>query len=327
MINQFVFKIPEALGPGIIDGSLKQFGTIIKDTQTGKIVAHMQETGLGQQLFSSLVSSPFSPLDTISSVAGNFQIAQLKRLVEGLQILQYANLGVALTGVGVSVVGFAVVNSKLKRIESSIEKVSSKIDQRFAELYENQIRRDLHSLRGILERIELAKRLSDPKGELISASSRLIEVSSVIRGQLEYQVHNPFFDEYLFTQLTSALLMSDNARIEAYIMANEYDYAYHAATAVSECYSGLFDEITPFDLKNKARMRHVSLRDKADERSGNVTVGPSNLVAGLRDITDSAITKPFLIEELWRRGIPGSDYVASLRNEKKEPIVLLEFED
>ncbi|SOB74720.1 hypothetical protein SAMN04488490_0245 [Marinobacter sp. LV10R510-11A] len=327
MLNEFTFKIPEFLMPGIADRSLTRFGSIIKNTQTGKIVAHVQETGLGQQIFSSLASSPFSPLEAVSSLAANVQLGQLKRMVEGLQVLQYANLGVALTGVGVSVVGFAVVNKKLKNIQSSIERVSSKIDQRFVELYEHQLRRDFYTLRGVLEHIESVRRQSKPKSELMSAGSRLTEISSIMRGQLEYQLQLPAFDEYLFTQLTRAMLMSDNARVEAYIVAEEYDSAHHAATSISESYCNLFDDITPFDLKQKKRLRSIDLREKARETAENITVGASHLVAGLRDITDSAFCKPVLIEELGRRGIAGSDYLSALRNETKEPIVLLQFSD
>ncbi|PCM45959.1 hypothetical protein [Marinobacter sp. ANT_B65] len=327
MLNEFTFKIPEILMSGIADGSLTKFGAIIKNTQTGKIVAHVQETGLGQQIFSSLASSPFSPLEAVSSLAANAQLSQLKRMVEGLQVLQYANLGVALTGVAVTVVGFAVVNKKLNSIQSSIERVSNRIDQRFVELYEHQLRRDFYTLRGVLEHIGLARRQSKPKSELISAGSRLTEISSVMRGQLEYQLQLPAFDEYLFTQLAGALLMSDNARVEAYIVAEEYDSAHHVATSISESYRNLFDDITPFDLKQKQRLRSIGLREKARETADNITVGVSHLIAGLRDITDSAICKPALIEELGRRGISGEDYLSALRNETKEPIVLLQFLD
>jgi hypothetical protein len=324
MVNELTFKVPEFLMSGIASGDLTRFGSIIKNSQTGKIVAHVQETGLAQNIFSSLASAPFSPLETISSLAANAQIHQLKRMVESLQILQYANLGVALVGVGVSVAGFAVVNKRLNTIQSSIERLSTKIDQRFVEFYEHQLRRDLDTLRGVLMHIESAGRQSNPKAELMSVTSRLAEISSVIRGQLEYHLQSDTFDENLFTQLTCAMLMSDNARVEAYIVADEYQSAHYTASTISTSYCNLFDNVTPFDLKQKKHIKRNDLREKA--RGLTSIIGNMNqFVASLRDVTDLAISKPVLIEELGRRGIIGADYISALRNETEEPIVLLQF--
>lgn len=325
MFEKFIFESPLRLQPAIDSRVLKRFGAIIKDTQTGKIVAHVQETSLGQQLIGSLTGSPFSALDTASSLVANAQLAQLKKMVEGLQVLQYANLGVGLAGIGVSVVGFAVVSKKLNNIKQSLEKLSLKIDQKFAELYLNQLYRDLHCLRGVLEGIEATKRLSAPKAELLSAASRLSEVRSGIRGHIEYQLQQNTFDEQLFTQLTSALLLSDNARVEAYLLADEYNSAHYNAVSIADSYSELFDGLTPYDLGQKRLVRHQDLRERVSGENANKTAGIKNLVAGLRDVTDTALTKPLLIEELDGRGISGTEYIQSLRDETEEPIVLLTF--
>lgn len=327
MFEKYIFQIPAKFQYGVATNALKRFGTIIKDTQTGKIVAHVQETGLGQQLVSSLTGSPFSALNTASSLVANAQLAQLKRMVEGLQVLQYANLGVGLAGIGVSVVGFAVVSKKLNSIKQTLEKLSLKIDQKFAEIYLNQLYRDLHCLRGVLEGIEATKRLSSPKAALLSAASRLSELRSGIRGHIEYQLQQNTFDEQLFTQLTSALLLSDNARVEAYLLANEYNSAHYNAVSIADSYSELFDDLTPYDLGQKRLIRHQDLRERVSGEGANKTAGIENLVTGLRDVTDAALTKPNLIEELDVRGISGADYIRSLKDETEEPIVLLKFED
>lgn len=327
MFEKYLFQVPAEFQYGIATKSLERFGAIIKDSQTGKIVAHLQETSLGQQLVSSLTGSPFSALDTASSLVANAQLAKLKKMVEGLQVLQYANLGVGLAGIGVSVVGFAVVSKKLSSIKQTLEKLSHKIDQKFAELYLNQLYRDLHSLRGVLEGIEATKRLSAPKAELLSAASRLSELRSGIRGHIEYQLQLNTFDEQLFTQLTSALLLSDNARVEAYLLADEYDSAHYNSVSIADSYSELFDELTPYDLSQKRLIKHQDLRERASGESRNKTTGVKNLVTGLRDVTDAAMTKPILIEELDARGIPGHHYIRSLKDETEEPVVLLRFDD
>lgn len=57
-------------------------------------------------------------------MAANAQLVQLKKMVKSLQVLQYANLGIGLAGIGVTVVGFAVVSKKLNNIKETVERLS-----------------------------------------------------------------------------------------------------------------------------------------------------------------------------------------------------------
>lgn len=323
MLAKLIFEVPAKFAAGLADGSLVRIGALIKDSGTGNIVAHIQESGLGQQLASSALGSPFSSLNTASSLAANVQLGQLQTMVAGLQMLQYANLGVALTGVGVCVAGFAVVNKKLKNIESGIAKLSQKVDAHFAEFYENQLRRDLYRVRGMFERIELARRLSEPRIELNAVASSLTEISSVIRGQIEYLLQRPTFDESLLTLLTQAMTTIDNARVEAYLLANETDSAYYATEGIANNYCDLFDSITPYDLHQKHWTVHKFGSDRVRAGLGNTLGSAKDLVTGLRDIADAAMTKPLLILELDRQNIPGPDYIAALKDENEQPLVLL----
>ena len=47
------------------------------------------------------------------------------------------------------------------------------------------------------------------------------------------------------------------------------------------------------------------------------------LVQAIRDVTDAALTKPFLIETLIEKGIGGRDFISALRDEKEHPLLLL----
>lgn len=328
MFEKYIFQVPMHLQPLLESGALERFGAIIKESGTGKIVAHLQQTGAGEQVIGSLMGSPFSGLNAASSLVANAQLASLKRLVEGLQVLQYANLGIGLAGIGVSVAGFAIVNKRLTGIQRTLEQLAQTIEKKFEELYRNQLARDLNTVRGLLEDIEASKRLSAPKPVLISAASKLTEFRSGILGHIEQQLLQDGFDEQLFTQLTSAMLLCDNARLEAYVLANEYDSAYYSATAISDSYSALFDHVTPFDLSQKRRITHRRLLGDNTKAlpATRESAGSENVVRGLRDITDAAATKPFLIEALDQKGISGPDYLDSLRAETAEPLVLVEFD-
>lgn len=140
MVEQILFEVPTKFASGIADGSIVRIGTLLKDSMSGHILSHVQETGLAQKLLSNASLLPFSPLsalDLASSGYANVQLHQLKTMVEGLQMLQYANIGLAATGLGVSVLGFMLINQKLKGLESAIAQLSSQMDKHFQELAEN----------------------------------------------------------------------------------------------------------------------------------------------------------------------------------------------
>jgi hypothetical protein len=47
------------------------------------------------------------------------------------------------------------------------------------------------------------------------------------------------------------------------------------------------------------------------------------LVQGIREATDSALTKPYLIQSIIEKEIDGKEYLNRLREEKEHPILML----
>ena len=92
MIESISFAIPTEFAAGLANGSLIRIGTLLKESGTGRIVAHIQETGLAQNLLSEMpvrmfppqLGSPAELLSLASSGYANFQLDQLKTMVEGL---------------------------------------------------------------------------------------------------------------------------------------------------------------------------------------------------------------------------------------------------
>lgn len=326
MLSNIPFEVPQAFAAGISNGTLTRIGTLIKDSGTGKIVAHVQETGLGQQLLGQFVGSPFSPLrlvDTASSVYSNVQLSQLRKMVEGLQMLQYANLGVAMAGIGVSVVGFAIVNKRLKGIEQSIAQLTERMDKHFQDLFERQLRYELSRIRGIFERIDIASNLSTSWAELTTTSASLTESSALLRGEIEYRLTLDSFDERLFTLLTRSMMLSDSARVESLLMANELDSAHRTASLIAENYSELFDGLSPYSLECKRQVEGLSDLDSFNSKDNTARLNIKELVTGLHDITDAAMTRPYMIETLDNQGIKGRDFIEQLRNETERPLLVL----
>jgi hypothetical protein len=61
MISTIPFEYPSRLLADIATGQVVRYGTILKDAATGRIVSHMQETGVVQSILSNLVTGPFIP--------------------------------------------------------------------------------------------------------------------------------------------------------------------------------------------------------------------------------------------------------------------------
>ena len=96
--------------PGLQTGEITRFGAILKDTATGRIVGHVQETGVLQHLLEpALTLNPIAGPASLIGVAQNAQIQSTINAVQAslgtLQVLQIANLASSIAGLGVSAAG------------------------------------------------------------------------------------------------------------------------------------------------------------------------------------------------------------------------------
>ena len=94
------------------------------------------------------------------------------------------------------------------------------------------------------------------------------------------------------------------------MLANEMRAAHDLSINIGQNYSQLFDNISPKSLVNKIGVE------------GDQSV-IKNLVAGVRDITDAALTKPMLIESVIEQGISGPEFVLAVKDEKEQPLLLI----
>ncbi len=322
MINNIPFSIPTEFIAGIADGSLIRIGTLLKDSGTGRIVAHIQETGVAQQLFSGISSSPFSPLNALtfaSSGYANVQLSQLKTMVESLQVLQYVNLGISIAGIGVSVIGFAMMNKRLNNIEGHISDLSEKLGQNFQVLIERDLRKHYSQISVLFEKASIAHKLTNSSDEWRNVASQLADEIGFFRGEIDHLLKQDKFDVDLFTPLARSLTLCNSARIECLLLANELPAAHEVAKIIGQNYSILFDNMIPFQLASKDVLDNEHSQSKL--RQNQFEINP--LIQGIRDVTDAALTNPFLIETLIEKGIGGYDFISALRQEKKHPILLL----
>ncbi len=327
MIHGIPFAVPAKFSADMANGAVYRIGALLKEQGTGKIVAHVQETGMAQQVLSGLMGFPFSPLNTLnlaSTAYTNVQLNQLKIMVEGLQILQYANLGVAIAGIGVSVAGFAMITSRLKGIEGQITHLAESMRQSFQDLFDRELRSHFSHVYVLFEKAETAGALSNPTNELVSVASQLTDESGFFRNEIIHLLEQKQFDADLFTSLVRSLALCNAGRVECLLLANELTAAHCAADMIGRHYRDLFDDLVPTYLATKQIARPNEQNKTSYSRLREEQPKMKYLVQGLRDVTEAALTKPLLIESLMEQKINGRDYIMSLRNEKQHPLLLLE---
>lgn len=326
MIASIPFVVPAMYKAALSSGELVRFGALLKDSGSGQIVAHLQETGLMSKLVDLANVSPFSPLGAVnmaSSVYGNVQLTQLKSLLSGMQAMQYATLGVAVAGIGVSIAGFALMNKKLNQLDERITELGKRIDEAFRVLREGELRVRFSRLQGLFERAQQAHSLRAPANEWYAVAGMLADESAYFRGEVKFLLEHQSFDKDLFSSLVSAMAMCNTGRVECMVLSNELPAAKRVSEDVGRHYGSLFDGLSHVALAGKVadesvryqRQKYFDLRD--------LQVEMRNVVAGVREMTDAALTRPALIGTLIENEIDGYQYVRSLSEETVESLLLL----
>ena len=313
------FEVPAKFATQLAAGELVRYGSILKNAGTGQIVGHLQETGVVQALLSSLAPSVSSPLSLASNLVNlipniytaiqvgeiKAEISQVKAMMGTLQSLQVATLGLSLVGLGVSVASFFYMRKRFNAVDERLDQVLDAIEKGFEDQRKAALRKQMSRTKGLIQSAELAKKLKESQSEYRAVAAKLADQAAYFEGEISFLVtaKGPVPVD-LFWQLTQSLMLCNNVRIDCGIRSNELEHTLGTAEAVASDYQSLFNPLTP------ARF------------DGSVENG-LNTVRVLRDITDSAASKPYLIDYLRTRRITGEEYLGKLEQEKENPLLML----
>ena len=282
------FRIPSDFAADVAMGRIVRYGAILKDAQTGRIVAHVQETGLFHSVLSqglglastaaSVVTSPVSAVTGVVSVVQNEQIkrrlAELQSMMGTMMSLQWATLGVSVVGVGVTAVSTAILLQRMRKLEDGLEGIDDRVRDLPHGFRDLGLRGTLRDAAVGLERLEEVRLRQDPEPVLRQAEEKLHYAFNHFRegaGQIVVQAR---IDADLLRDLLIGMGLCATAQIKALYMLNE------AATAGSRA-ARQFDSLSALTLLMPQDVLEMRLEDaaSADELSAIAREGRARLAS------------------------------------------------
>lgn len=318
------FFLPEMMGQVV------RHGAILKHVGTGRIVAHMQETGLLSDLASLPANAFLSPVNTISSLASNYQIYRvdqkitaMQQMLEGMQTLQVANLALAGLGIGISVAGFAMIKRRIDQVSAKIDNLENLILREFATQRLERLKELESRLDAQLDHAEEGWTSNDGTRVWTRVADELNDMVYYYPKLIEEQLGSTRPDLRLAVYLLERYRVLAATRVECLVLTGELDSARDFSRRFATRTTQLLEPVSPMKIARARSMAHAGdalTREAVFRRE----LEPAwQFTAAVREFQDLTETRPLLIESLIEKGIRGRDYIEQLRAEKKEPLVIL----
>ncbi len=312
------FQIAAENIPGWAAGQLVRHGAILKDVNTGRIVAHLQETGLLNQAASQGVNMLGNAANPIGGVASIFtavqneqiksKLANLESLVGGMHTLQLATLATSVVGIGVTMASTAIILNRIKQLDETVQRVESKVDAMPAKWREMRVHETLVDLQTHLERLDESAHRRDRE-----------QVLGNVEEKLDYSFNQ--FADGAHRMVGNVIIDADQLRI--------------LMSALSICAGAQFKALLYLDLKEAAQKRATRQNRKIEQLTW--LIPQDVLETRLADKTDQAQAissdaselrirlagRPQILESMIMSDIHGRDYIEQSEQETDEPLLLL----
>lgn len=308
------FNIPAKFAAQYAAGSIVRIGTLLKDANTGRIVGHLQETGLLQKTVQSLGGFDPTGVTGVLSASQNLVILnKINNLQSGLsflQGLQSASLATSVIGVGVTAASTAIILNRLGQIDNSILNLKDEIRSLGDVAIEREVRNLLADLQTELERLEELPYAKWPEARAQSSEEKLHRLFNNV---LELTVFisrssQDTFDAKLFSVLISALALSASAGLKLLMWLGDV-------------------EIAKQRIKRQLHKVDLLQREVPTDRLSFMLTGQDPLsIEGLsgqiREIRHRFASLPFLLQALENGKIGSRDYLQEIEyNETSELLI------
>jgi len=198
LINTTLSASPEIMR-GLMDGTLKRCGGVVRDSGTGRIVKHLVES---PNFTRNLINLPSSPITSgarlaVDAVGQGITINKLNNVQQSLQTLQgtassilgmsQIAAGASILNLGVSIAGFLYMNHKLDQLRSSINNLQTSVDEGFSRI-DNRLDVLSHQLGYIQLIVQHSRQEQQVLSKAVTELHRAILIQEI--ANLQAELHN-----------------------------------------------------------------------------------------------------------------------------------------
>jgi hypothetical protein len=298
---------------GVQTGDLVRYGAILKDSSTGRIVGHVQETRLLQNLAENIPS--FGPIAGPASIVGIVQNAQIQSTLEAMQAtlgfiqgLQIATIASSVAGLGVSAASMHQVLRRLKSMDSRLQDVAAEVRHLPSKWRELDLSTKMTRVETQVERLEEVPSRKDPTPVVRDCEAALDQgFNDVYVGVLQVVAEIRISPELLRT-LLGTLALCSSAQIKALLWLDEKEVAASRAR------------------KQVRKMEELAFHMPTDVlqlRTGLTADEARGFSAEASEIRLRIASMPSLVDQLVAMNVDGRRYVEQIDADEQSPILFL----
>lgn len=337
--EQFLRQIPLALQAAYERGEVTLWGSVLRHSN-GQIAGYLQETSGLSKVVELVSSGPAAPLKLIG---GTIQIVQNEQIKHGLAAvqrsvallnqLQVANLALGAAGIGVSMVGFAVMNAKIDAVQGEVRALGERIEAIRAEVrsIDLQVVRDrVKQLRGLARSIDQRWSMSDEGARIgwRDDAGEARRLHDFFEGRAEQLLTAAPTAIANATPLLDASTMASGLRVAALALSGESRTAINVAHEDTARLERLTGRIGAADLTRAWMSSPDWQAAPGSEAAGHAldrAIADARVTAAsLRQREATAATRAAPLQALAAKGLHPRDWLGAARAEEDAPLLLME---
>ena len=306
------FDIPTQFRAAVAAGDLIPNGALLKDAVTGRIVAHLQETGALQKALQSGFSFDPTGATGLIGIAQNAAITSklnaMQAMMGTLQVMQVATLASSVIGIGVTAESTAMILNRLNQVDKAILGLEASVADLPSKWREMDLRAKIVTVRTSLERLQEAEVRPDAENVVKSVEERLSYVFDEIHSGLAEVVIQPRVDAGLVRSLLASLALCGSAQIKSLLWLDMKE----AAEIRSRHQVAKLEDLA-----------FLMPRDLMRDRLGHDQTAAFGISQDFSEMRIRIAAQPSLARTLIAREINGREYVERVEQEETEPYLLL----
>ena len=337
----FLQPIPDDLIAGCRSGAYRVSGSLVSEIATGRSAGFLQETAALEPVLEtamrgarSTADGVLGPLDAMDVFRSQEVRSRLEatshslELVQGLQIGTFAVSGI---GLGVAAVGFGIMLSKLRRIESHLGNIELRIDRITADRRGDEIRSIFADIEVHLDSVDTLGVRNRQQGAAERAEDGLARAANQLlrrfAQQHEAMKQRPLevAELHVLMSLGATIRLCHGARIRAMFAIDELEAASMEALKSAE---RLLEAVRPVSSDELARLCASKAANAAEfeEMRGAAFPAAQALVRMMHDCVLAVGSQSEMAKALKQRGVSGPAHLDAIKGAGQEPLMFLPIE-